>query len=176
MNIQDKTAAVALIGNRTRFLTSCADYCRIELELREQLTLNIRKLYTRGFRTFAGPLTDGFALWAADTALMLREAGECPGLRLTAVLPFRGQEADYDALQRITCRDLLYRADEVTAVAEHETPGCRKLAHDFLLRSCSVVLAWADLRDGEAYAALQRAEAGHIPVIDLCAERRHGVS
>lgn len=83
-----------------------------EGDIRLVLFKTIKGLYEAGYRTFISDMSAGFGLIAADTVIMLHDAGDCPDIRLVAVISGKKQAENYDNLSRELYNDLLVRASK----------------------------------------------------------------
>lgn len=159
--------AVAFAGSDTQHLVNPGNVSTVESDLREKVTLTIRSLYARGYRTFISTLTDGFALWAADTALMLKEAGDCPDLKLIAFICREGQDEEYDELQRATYRDLVANSDKVILMPDREDIENQLCAGHRMLDYCSLLVCYAVAEDEKALRTVAYARKVGVAVLDL---------
>ena len=97
--IGDSFSTVAFTGHRT--------YCG---QADDTLRRAVGAAYARGCRTFLSGMAVGFDLAAAEAVLECRAV--CPGLRLVAVIPFKGQAVRFSAGDRA-------RFERVAAAAEN---------------------------------------------------------
>lgn len=152
--ICDSTTTAAFTGHRT-----------YGGEAVDALQRTLEALYLRGFRTFLSGMAVGFDLAAAEVVLGSR-AG-MPGLRLVAVVPFRGQEGRFAAADRERFRRVMAAADEVVVLSEVYHRGCYAVRNDFLVGNASLVVAWYDGSPGGTHYTVRRAARRRLELINL---------
>lgn len=123
--------SVAFTGHRT---------CRHEADA--VLRVVIRELYDRGLRTFLSGMAVGFDLAAAEAVLACRES--MPGLRLVAVVPFRGQQSRFGVQDRERYARVLGASDEVIYLSERYYERCYAVRNAYLTDHASVLVAWCN--------------------------------
>ncbi len=124
---------------------------RADAALRER----VRGLYEGGVRNFLSGMAMGFDLAAADAVLHLR--GECPGMRLVAVMPFEGQQQRFPAAERSRFLRVLAAADERIVLAASYHRGVYSLRNDYLVDHAATLLAWYDGSPGGTRYTVRRA-------------------
>lgn len=122
----------------------------------ERLRTLVGTLYARGFRRFLSGMAVGFDLAAAEAVLACRDA--CPGLRLVAVVPFEGQQAQFSCADRERYARVRAAADEVVVLASAYHRGCYAVRNDYLVDRAGVVVAWYDGSSGGTAYTVRRAE------------------
>lgn len=88
-----------------------------EGDIRLLLFKTIKELYEVGYRIFISDMSAGFSLIAADTVIMLHDAGDCPDIQLVAMTSSKKQADNYDNFSRELYNDLLTRADKKETVS-----------------------------------------------------------
>ena len=91
-----------------------------------------------------------------------------PGLRLVAVIPFRGQESRFPAADRERFRRVLAEADSVEVLAPAYHRGCYAVRNDFLVDNARVLVAWYDGSPGGTRYTVRRALGRGLEVVNLC--------
>lgn len=135
---------------------------RADAALRER----VRSLYKGGVRTFLSGMAMGFDLSAADAVLHLR--GECPGMRLVAVMPFEGQQQRFPAAERSRFERVLAAADDRVVLAASYHRGVYSLRNDYLVDHAAALLAWYDGSPGGTCYTVRRALRMGRHVDNLC--------
>lgn len=79
--------------------------------IRERLTKAILEAYEHGISNFISGFAIGIDLMAAQIVQSLKPS--CPGMTLTAAIPFRGQADRFKPGDRIVYDELIASADEV---------------------------------------------------------------
>lgn len=110
---------VAIIGPTIEKTTNY-DHFR-EDKIRMELYQTVLTLYAQGYRTFTCHLNTYIGLLAADTVVMLREAGKCPDILLGAVIPETPYPAGAGKLHRALYADLMKQADTKRALSEKQS-------------------------------------------------------
>lgn len=135
---------------------------RADAALRER----VRALYESGVRSFLSGMAVGFDLAAADAVLHLR--GECPGMRLVAVVPFEGQQQRFPAAERSRFERVLAAADDRILLAASYHRGVYSLRNDYLVDRAATLLAWYDGSPGGTRYTVRRALRMGRRVDNLC--------
>ena len=90
--------------------------------LRTELEKAIMACYHSGIRHFLCGMALGFDMLAAKTLLAMK--AECSDIRLTAVIPFRGQSYRFNPADKERYRTILSKADNVVCLSETYFDGC----------------------------------------------------
>ena len=154
MNGTDVHTCAAFTGHRT---------CRREADA--LLLRAVAELHAAGVRTFLSGMAGGFDLAAAEAVLAFRAAH--PGVRLTAVVPFRGQERRFPPRDRARFERILRAADEVLILAEHYHPACYHARNDFLVAHAATLVTWYDGSAGGTRYTVERALACGRRIVHL---------
>ncbi|MFQ7502129.1 MAG: hypothetical protein ACLRMJ_01490 [Alistipes finegoldii] len=67
-----------------------------------------------------------------------------PGLRLVAVIPFRGQESRFPAADRERFRRVLAAADHSVTLSPSYHAGCYAVRNNYLVEHAALLVAWYD--------------------------------
>lgn len=67
-----------------------------------------------------------------------------PGLRLVAVIPFRGQESRFPAVDRERFRRVLAAADHSVTLSPSYHAGCYAVRNNYLVEHAALLVAWYD--------------------------------
>lgn len=100
----DKAVSAAFTGHRFY------NFSQQEV-IRERLTKAILEAYEHGISNFISGFAIGIDLMAAQIVQSLKPS--CPGMTLTAAIPFRGQADRFKPGDRIVYDELIASADEV---------------------------------------------------------------
>lgn len=106
----DKAISAAFTGHRFY------NFSQQEV-IRERLTKAILEAYEHGISNFISGFAIGIDLMAAQTVQSLKPS--CPGMTLTAAIPFRGQADRFKPGDRIVYDELMASADEVIILSEY---------------------------------------------------------
>ncbi len=152
--MEQRASVAAFTGHRT--------YRR---EADASLRAAIRTLYAEGVRTFLSGMAIGFDLAAAEVVLACRPA--CPGLRLAAVVPFRGQADRFPPAEQARFEAVLAAADERIILSERYHTGVYAVRNDYLVDHASVLISWYDGRPGGTRYTVERARHKGLRLIHL---------
>lgn len=171
---EDRLTTVAFTGHRTYGGQAAA-----------ALRATVGELYVRGFRTFLCGMAMGFDLAAAEAVLACRdsETGSAfspaaapdphfphtpmPGLRLVAVIPFRGQESRFPAVDRERFRRVLAAADHSVTLSPSYHAGCYAVRNNYLVEHAALLVAWYDGSPGGTHYTVRRALGRGLEFINL---------
>jgi len=177
---EDRLTTVAFTGHRTYDGQAAA-----------ALRATVGELYARGFRTFLCGMAMGFDLAAAEAVLACRAsqtasvfspaAGSVsaffpephsphmpmPGLRLVAVIPFRGQESRFPAVDRERFRRVLAAADHSVTLSPSYHAGCYAVRNNYLVEHAALLVAWYDGSPGGTHYTVRRALVRGLEFINL---------
>ena len=92
-------------------------------EVRQQVRGKIRLLFSLGFRKFVSGMALGFDMLAAEEVIKLKE--ELKGVKLVAVVPYRGQSGRWAPHQRERYQRILNEVDEEIVLSEGYYNGCQ---------------------------------------------------
>lgn len=120
-----------------------------------ELESAIRGLYADGYRTFLCGMAVGFDLAAAEIALSLRN--ELKGLRIVAVVPFKGMQNRFSESQRALFEQIITEADEVVTLAERYSVSCYMTRNNYLVDNSSAVIAYFTGEKGGTAYTVRRA-------------------
>ena len=106
----DKAVSAAFTGHRFYNFSQ-------QKVIRERLTKAILEAYEHGISNFISGFAIGIDLMAAQIVQSLKPS--CPGMTLTAAIPFRGQADRFKPGDRIVYDELIASADEVIILSEY---------------------------------------------------------
>lgn len=109
----DKAVSAAFTGHRFY------NFSQQEV-IRERLTKAILEAYEHGISNFISGFAIGIDLMAAQIVQSLKPS--CPGMTLTAAIPFRGQADRFKPGDRMVYDGLMASADEVIILQNTITP------------------------------------------------------
>ena len=177
---EDRLTTVAFTGHRTYDGQAAA-----------ALRATVGELYARGFRTFLCGMAMGFDLAAAEAVLACRDSQTAsvfspavasvsaffpephsphmpmPGLRLVAVIPFRGQESRFPAVDRERFRRVLAAADHSVTLSPSYHAGCYAVRNNYLVEHAALLVAWYDGSPGGTHYTVRRALVRGLEFINL---------
>ena len=127
-------------------------------QVQQALAGQIERLYAEGCRRFITGMCVGVDLWAAQAVLRLQQLH--PEVKLSAVIPFEGQESRWTVAQQREYRRIRERCtDETVLFSPREAAGdaaaCYRGRNRYMVDQAGTVLAvfsfaMADTRSGTA--------------------------
>lgn len=90
-----------------------------------------------------------------------------PGLRLVAVIPFRGQESRFSPADRDRFRRVLAAADRSVTLAPAYYAGCYAVRNNYLVDHAALLVAWYDGLPGGTHYTVRRALARGLEFVNL---------
>ena len=155
----DITKAAAFTGHR---FIRCNDRQRLRTELERAITV----CYDSGIRHFLCGMALGFDMLAAETLLAMKT--EYPDIRLTAVIPFRGQSFRFNFADKERYRSILGKADNVVCLSETYFDGCFLRRNDYMLNYASHIIAYYNGEPkGGTFYTCRRAERMGLEITNL---------
>lgn len=134
--------------------------------VKETLKRQIVEAYGQGFRNFMSGFALGFDMMAAETVVSLRET--CPGIILTAAIPFKGQPTYFSSYDKRRYNRLLCLADEVMVLSETYFPRCFLERDEFMVSHSSFLIAYYDGRErGGTFYTVKKAREQGLPVANV---------
>lgn len=129
----------------------------------------VRVLYDRGIDTYLCGMATGFDLWAATAVLAMKK--QLPGLRLVAVVPFRGQARYYPDDFKELYYAVLAASDSRVCLHETYTRSCFHERNRAMLdRASALVCYFNGLPGGTAYT-VGLARKRNMMILNLCGHR-----
>lgn len=128
----------------------------------------IRELYEGGMRYFLSGMADGFDLWAASEVLALRDSGDCPDVKVVAVVPYRGQARGYGVDAKLLYDYVMREACRVEVLAERYYPECFHHRNAFMVNNASCVVCYYDGQSGGTRHTVRLAHRNGLRIINLC--------
>ena len=90
-----------------------------------------------------------------------------PGLRLVAVIPFRGQESRFPAADRDRFGRVLAAADHSVTLSPSYHAGCYAVRNNYLVEHAALLVAWYDGSPGGTHYTVRRALGRGLEFINL---------
>lgn len=90
-----------------------------------------------------------------------------PGLRLVAVIPFRGQGSRFSAADRERFRRVLDAADRSVTLSPSYHAGCYAVRNNYLVDHAALLVAWYDGSPGGTHYTVRRALARGLEFVNL---------
>ena len=92
----------------------------------------------------------------------------CPGMTLTAAIPFRGQADRFKPSDRMLYDGLMASADEVIILSEYYYNRCFLDRDEFMVENASLLIAFYDGREkGGTYYTFKKANSLGVPVVNI---------
>lgn len=130
----------AFTGHRPmRFAFGDNESAPLCIQLKKSLEQQILRLYKRGIRKFFTGCALGVDMWAGESIISLKE--QYPDLELFCVVPFKGQEANWELKQQKRYHEMLEKSDSVVTLNKEYTRGCYFARNRFLVDKADVLLA-----------------------------------
>ena len=137
-----------------------------EQEVRQQVRGKIRLLFSLGFRKFVSGMALGFDMLAAEEGIKLKE--ELKGVKLVAVIPYRGQSGRWAPHQRERYQRILNEVDEEIVLSEGYYNGCLLKRNDYMLAHASGIIAYYDGKPkGGTIYTCRKARLKGLDIINL---------
>lgn len=149
---------VSFTGYRPQKLPFFSEDDPMCVDLKRRIYKEIEKLHESGAADFYSGMALGVDIWCAEAVLKLREAH--PDVKLTAVVPCRGQEVKWNPADQQRYHVVLKKCDKVMCLSEKYTPDCMKKRNSALVDLCDVLVAVFDGKPG-----------GTKQTVDLAARR-----
>lgn len=160
-----KERSVSFTGYRTQKIErSSQDPCVME-KTKEELFKTVKALHAEGYTSFLSGMAEGFDLAAAQAVLQLRD--ECPDVELIAVIPFKGQEANYSEEDKAQYQFILDHADAIVSTSEEYYKEAFFKRNDYLLDHCGMVVCYYDGQRGGTMYTYNRAEKRGLPIMNI---------
>lgn len=151
---------------------SCAFTGHREIEEQHSKTLRmltkqaVKSRYNEGVANFISGMASGFDMLAAEVVLELRE--ECPGISLTAVVPFRGQDDRFSLSDKQRYSQILEEADEVIVLSEHYNKKAFYYRNLWMVDHADCMIAYFNgIHRGGTYFTFHTAQGRGLPVVNL---------
>ena len=155
----DITKAAAFTGHR---FIRYSDRQRLKTNLVRAITA----CYQSGVRHFLCGMAVGFDMLAAETLLAVK--AEYPDIRLTAVIPFRGQPCKFNPADKGRYQSILGKADNVVCLSETYFDGCFLRRNDYMLNHASHIIAYYNGEPkGGTFYTCRRAERMGLEITNL---------
>ena len=159
IEILKKAQSVAFTGHRS------IDKDRAR-EVRDLVRTKVRLLYMLGFRYFVSGMALGFDMLAAEEVIKLKE--ELKGVKLVAVVPYRGQSERWAPYQRERYQRILNEVDEEIVLSEGYYNGCLLKRNDYMLAHASGIIAYYDGKPkGGTFYTCRKARLKGLDIINL---------
>lgn len=137
-----------------------------KMQLQDSLKEAIIVCLQSGIRHFFCGMAVGFDMLAAEAVLELK--GEHPGIRLTAVVPFRNQPDRFNPKDKERYQCILSKADNVVMLGDKYFDGCYLRRNDYMLDHSSHVIAYFNGEPkGGTFYTCRRAERMGLKIDNL---------
>ena len=124
--------------------------------LKMRISRQIEKLTDSGAGEFFTGMALGVDIWCAEAVLELKASR--PDIKLTAVIPCRGQELKWNSAEQRRYHDILERCDKVLCLAESYTKDCMLARNRTLVDLCDLMVAVYDGKSGGTKHTVDYAE------------------
>ncbi len=116
------------------------------VDLKQRLMDKITYLADSGTAEFCTGMALGVDMWCAEAVLELKKKRS--GIKLTAVIPCREQDAKWSEADRERYRAVLSGCDKVICISESYTRDCMHKRNRALVELCDILLAVYDGKSG----------------------------
>lgn len=137
---------VSFTGYRPQKLPFSCEDDPLCVELKERLRREIKNLIEHGAGEFFSGMALGVDMWAAEIVLKLKK--DYPQIRLTAVIPCRGQESRWNPSDRQRYENIIKQCSKVIYISQEYTPDCMKRRNKALVELCDILIAVYDGKPG----------------------------
>lgn len=135
------------------------------VRVKEKLNDALAAAYEEGFRHFICGMARGCDLYFAEAVLALKERGV--DVTLEAAVPFAGQSASWNAVQRDRYERIISRCDSVNILRDRYTGDCMHNRNRYMVDHSSLVIAVYDGSNGGTRRTLEYALHQKIPFVDI---------
>ena len=162
-NSHNQVMAVALTGHRS------IPYDKVP-SLRKALRTVILAHYNRGIRIFYCGMAMGFDLWAAWAVLSVK--ADFPGVRLIAVMPFRGQEVKYPDSDKRLYYEIMDETDHSICLYDRYTPNRDYIDRNrAMLDHASMLVCYFNGESGGTASTVFDARNREMQILSICGHR-----
>ncbi len=155
--------SVAFTGHRPcHFPFGYDEYHPACLQLKERLRAEIGALFAQGYTHFLSGMALGVDTWAAELVLELQKT--CPVIRLTAVIPFSGQESRWPDGAKDRYQRILSEATATVVIEPGYTRHCMFTRNRYLVDHADLLIAVYDGSAGGTRYTVDYARKQNIPV------------
>lgn len=108
----------------------------------------------------------GFDMLAAETLLAMK--ADYSDIRLTAVIPFRGQSCKFNPVDKERYRSILGKADDMVCLSETYFDGCFLRRNDYMLERANRIIAYYNGEPkGGTFYTCRRAKRMNLEITNL---------
>ncbi len=130
----NKEQTVAFTGNRALTTSTSRPDANLENVIRTELSFILEDCYRDGKLNYLSGMAVGWDMICGEEVLKLR--AKYPDVKLIAVVPFEGQEAQFSQSEKRRYHNLLNEADEAIVIwKEDYTPAAYHKRNDFLVEN-----------------------------------------
>lgn len=147
---------VSFTGYRPQKLPFFGEDDPMCVDLKQRIYRQIEALIDRGAGEFFTGMALGVDIWCAEAVLALKASH--PEIKLTAVLPCRGQEIKWSPAEQRRYHDILARCDKVMCLSERYTRDCMFARNRMLVDMCDLLIAVYDGKPGGTKNTVDYAE------------------
>ncbi len=137
---------VSFTGYRPQKLPFFGEDDPLCADLKQRIFDEIKKQTTCGAGEFLTGMALGVDMWCAEAVIELKKTQ--PEVRLTAVLPCRGQDAKWKSADRQRYSGILKSCDKVICLSESYTKDCMLARNRALVELCDILVAVYDGKSG----------------------------
>lgn len=118
--------------NRLQMVVDC-----VKIQVLEDAMFN-------GYTQFYTGMARGFDMIAAEAVIEIKEIFKILNIKLTAVIPFRGQSSRYSPADKERYAAILAKCDKIIYLNEEYSKGCYFQRNDYMVNHSGKIIAYYD--------------------------------
>ncbi len=154
---------VSFTGYRPQKLPFFGEDDPMCVDLLHRISETVNKLYEGGAAEFFTGMALGADIWCAEAVLEFRKTH--PEVKLTAVIPCRGQELKWNAADQRRYQNILAQCDKVLCISETYTRDCMLKRDRALAELCDILTAIFDGKPGGTKYTIDYARKLHRKIV-----------
>lgn len=140
-----------------------------EADIKKALQKEILKAIHDGFTVFISGMARGVDIWAAETVLSLKSAGQ--DIRLICACPYKGFEDNWNQEWKSRYQAILASADYVRYISPQYERSCFQKRNEWMVNHSARVVAVYNGQAGGTRNTIKYAEKSCVSVIILTGDR-----
>ena len=133
-------------------------------KLKKELAFWITKLIEFGVTDFYTGMAMGVDIWAAEIVLGLKKKYRDRTIRLTAVIPFEGQQNKWTGEWKKRYSDILKAADSKIVLQQQYTRGCLHARNRYMVDNSSFIIAVFNGEEGGTKYTIEYAQKKQLRI------------
>lgn len=162
--VKEKT--IAFTGESVLTTSTGVPDRNLENVVRTELYYVLEECCNEGKDTFLCGMELGFDLLAAEVVLELKKS--YPDIKLYAIIPFTGQEDEYDSEEKVRYRRINEATDGRQVIWSKDYSVLSYLKrNDFMIENCSEIIAYSNNNKTGAYYTVHKARKNNMDVLNF---------